>query len=141
MAIPGARERDGPGSNSCDICVFSAGREDNVIRMQIVERPGVKLFNLLKRAIRSHELRTFSLEKRGTKVVHIRSPGFMTWTSTEGIIACEIRTPRDEGKEWQFLSAVVGRLADRYPSGVESINIQLTAPPPEPKKKKRRARK
>jgi hypothetical protein len=109
-----------------------------MIRMQIVERPGTELFKVLKRAIRSHDLRTFSLEKHGTRVVHVRSPGYMNWTATEGIIACEIRTPRDKGKEWQMLSAMIGRLADRYPALVESVNIQLTAPPPVPVKKKRR---
>jgi hypothetical protein len=56
----------------------------------------------------------------------------------DGVIACEIRTPKDEGKEWQLLAAVLGRLADRFPAVVESINIQLVAPPPEPVKKKRR---
>ncbi len=109
-----------------------------MIRMQIVERPGAKLFSLLKRAIRAKELRTFTLEKHGTRVVHIRSPGHMLWTPAEGIIACEIRSPREPGKEWQFLTNLVGRLADRYPAVVESINIQLTAPPPEPVKRKRR---
>ena len=111
-----------------------------MIRMQIVERPGAKLFSLLKRAIRSKELRTFTLERHGTRVVHIRSPGHMSWTSAEGIIACEVRSPRDEGKEWQFLTNFVGRLADRYPQFVESINIQLTAPPPPPRPRKKRRR-
>jgi hypothetical protein len=109
-----------------------------MIRMQIVERPGVKLFNLLKRAMRSGDLRTFSLERRGTRVVHNRYPGFMSWTHAEGVIACEIRYPKKEDEEWQLLSAVVGRLAHRFPALVESVNIQLTAPPPPPVKKRRR---
>jgi hypothetical protein len=111
-----------------------------MIRLQIVERSGAKLFSTLKRAIRSKDLRTFSLEKGGNRVVHIRSPGFMNWVEVEGVIACEIKTPKDEGKEWQLLAAVIGRLADRFPAAVEGINIQLAAPPPEPKKRKRRRR-
>jgi len=111
-----------------------------MIRLQIVERPGSRLFSVLKKAIRSKDLRTFSLEKGGKRVVHIRSPGYMNWVEVDGLIACEIRTPRDEGKEWQLLTAVVGRLADRFPAAVESINIQLIAPPPEPVKKRRRRR-
>jgi hypothetical protein len=111
-----------------------------MVRMQIVERPGVKLFNLLKRAMRSGDLRTFSLERHGKRVIHVRSPGYMNWTSAEGIIACEIRSPRDEGKEWQFLSNVVGRLSDRFPDFVESINIQLAPRAVSPPKRKRRAR-
>ena len=109
-----------------------------MIRMQIVERPGAKLFSVLKKAIRSKDLRTFSLEKHGNRVVHVRSPGYMNWTYVEGILACEIRAPKDEGKEWQFVSNLIGRLADRYPALVEGINVQLEAPPPEPKKKRRR---
>ena len=111
-----------------------------MIRLQIVERPGTRLFSVLKKAIRSKDLRTFTLEKGGKRVVHIRSPGYMNWVEVEGVIACEIRTPKDEGKEWQLLTAVVGRLADRFPAAVESINIQLIAPPPEPVKKRRRKR-
>ena len=112
-----------------------------MIRMQIVERPGSDLYRLLKRAIRSKDLRTFSLEKGGARVLHVRSPGFMNWTSAQGIISCEIRSPKEAGKEWQLLTNVVGRLADRFPAVVESINIQLTAPPVEPVRKKRRKRK
>jgi hypothetical protein len=112
-----------------------------MIRMQIVGRSGVKLYSLLKRAIRSKELRTFSLERKGARVVHVRSPGFMTWADAQGVVACEIKSPHDEGKEWQLLTNVVGRLADRYPAVVESINIQLTAPAQEPKRKGRRRRR
>ena len=109
-----------------------------MIRLQIVERPGTRLFSVLKKAIRSKDLRTFSLERGGKRVVHIRSPGYMNWVEVDGLIACEIRTPKDKGKEWQLLTAVVGRLADRFPGAVESINIQLIAPPPEPVKKRRK---
>ena len=112
-----------------------------MIRLQIVERPGIRLFSLLKKSIRSRELRTFSLEKGGKRVVHVRSPGYMNWTEIEGVIACEIKSPKDEGKEWQLLSNVIGRLADRFPAEVESINIQLAAPPPEPRKRKRRKKR
>jgi hypothetical protein len=113
-----------------------------MIRLQVVERPGADLFRTLKRAIRSKDLRTFSLEKGGKRVVHIRSPGYMDWTSLEGMIACEIKArAKDQGKEWQLLAAVIGRLADRFPALVEGINIQLAAPPPEPAKRKRRKKR
>src|SRR5215468_4118240 len=108
-----------------------------MIRLQIVERPGAELYKLLKRAIRSKDLRTFSLEKHGTRVVHIRSPGYMKWTATDGLIACEIDSPKEPGKEWQLLSAVIGRFA----AFVDAINIQLDAPPPEKKKKRRKGKK
>ncbi|MGE5616304.1 MAG: hypothetical protein ACM3X5_05255 [Bacillota bacterium] len=109
-----------------------------MIRMQIVERPGADLFRVLKRAIRSKDLRTFSLEKHGMRVLHVRAPGYMAWSDADGVISCTLRSPREEGKEWQLLTNVVGRLADRFPAYVESINIQLTAPPPPPAKRKKR---
>jgi len=109
-----------------------------MIRLQIVERPGANLFRFLKHAMRSGELRTFSLEKRGSRVVHVRSPGYMKWEDMNGVLACEIRSPRDEGKEWQLLTAFVGRLVDRFPALVQGINIQVDAPPPEPVKKRRK---
>jgi len=109
-----------------------------MIRLQIVARPGVKLFNLIKRAIRSKDLRTFALERRGTRVVHVRAPGFMTWEPTEGgLIACQIRSPKDDNQEWQLLEKVVGRIAARFPSVVESVNIQLDLPPEEPPKRRK----
>jgi hypothetical protein len=113
-----------------------------MIRLQIVARPGVKLFNDIKRAIRTKDLRTFALERRGSRVVHVRAPGFMNWEPTAGgLIACEIRTPKDENQEWQLLEKVVGRLAARFPASVESVSIQLEAPPAEPVRKRRKARK
>lgn len=109
-----------------------------MIRLQIVERPESDLFRVLKRAMRSGDLRTFALEKGGTRVVHVRSPGYMKWEESAGVLACEIRTPREEGKEWQLLTNFIGRLVDRYPALVQGINIQVDAPPPEPAKKRRK---
>lgn len=111
-----------------------------MIRMQIVERPGMELYRVIKRAIRSKDLRTYALERHGTRVVHNRYPGFMKWTSVDGAIACEIRAPEADD-EWQLVSAVVGMLARRFPREAESIHVQLIAPPPEPAKKRRRRRK
>ena len=106
--------------------------------MQIVERPGANLFSVLKKAMRSGDLRTFSLQRHGKRVVHERYPGWMNWSVGAGAIACEIHSPKQEGTEWQILTAVVGRLAQRFPALVEGINIQLPAPEPEPRRKRRR---
>jgi hypothetical protein len=96
-----------------------------MIRLQIIERPGSKLFLVLKKAMRTGDLRTFSLRKRGWKVVHDRYPGWMNWSSGEGVISCEILSPKKPDSEWQILSALIGRLAQRYARSVESVNIQL----------------
>jgi hypothetical protein len=98
-----------------------------MIRLQIVERPGSSLFRLLKRAMRTGDLRTFSLQKRGRKVVHEKYPGWMNWSHGEGVISCTILSKKAGNAEWQILSALVGRLAQRYPDSVQSIHIQLPA--------------
>jgi hypothetical protein len=99
-----------------------------MIRVQILERPGAELFLTLKRAMRGGDLRTFSLEKRGRKVVHQRYSGWMNWSSGQGAITCEILSPRKPQGEWQFLGALVGRLADKFADRVESIHIQPSPP-------------
>jgi hypothetical protein len=99
-----------------------------VIRLLIVEKPGRALFKSLRDAMRSRALRTFSLRQRGRKVVHARHPGWMTWSHEDGVVTCEIKSPRKPGQEWQFLSAFVGRLADKFADRIESITVQL--PPP-----------
>lgn len=99
-----------------------------MIRLQIVERPGSKLFRVLSKAMRTGDLRTFSLEKRGRKVVHEKYPGWMNWSYGQGAITCEILSLKKGGAEWQILSALVGRLAQRYPGAVESMHIQFEAP-------------
>jgi len=100
-----------------------------VIRVQVVERPGTDLFAELKKAMRTGDLRTFSLQKRGRKVVHERYPGWLNWSYGQGAITCEVLSPRKRGAEWQLLSALVGRLAHKYADRVESVNIQLAQPP------------
>jgi hypothetical protein len=97
-----------------------------MIRMQIAEKGNRQLFRELKAAMRSGALRTFSLEKRGRKVVHARYPGWMNWSYRDGVVSCEVLSPRKPGHEWQFLSAFVGRLADRFPDRIESISIRFS---------------
>lgn len=99
-----------------------------MIRLRIVEAPGSKLYGALKSAMRSGELRTFSLQKRGRKVVHQRYPGWMNWSHKGDVITCEVLSPRKPGTEWQFLSAFVGRLADRFSDSIESISIEFPGP-------------
>jgi hypothetical protein len=112
-----------------------------MIRVQILERPGTELFATLRRAMRGGALRTFSLAKRGTRVVHQRYPGWMNWSHAQGAITCEILSPHKREGEWQVLSAFVGRLADKFADRVESIHIQPSPPASAPaKRKKKRSR-
>ena len=46
-------------------------------------------------------------------------------SSPYGMINCEVISPRKPGREWQFFSALLGRLADRYAGDILGINIQF----------------
>jgi hypothetical protein len=98
-----------------------------LIRLQIVEQHGTNLYKTLVEAMRSGKLRTFSVTKRGRRVTHTKSdyPGWMNWSYAEGVIVCEVLSPRKPGSEWKLLSALVGRLADKYADRIHSISIQF----------------
>ena len=117
-----------------------------MIRFQIIERAGVNLHKTLVDAMRAGELRTFEASKRGRRIQHknILYPGWMNWSVHDGMINCEVISPRKPGREWQLFSAFLGRLADRYADQIIGINIQFPATPSEtgkaPVKKRRRTR-
>ncbi len=98
-----------------------------MIRIQIIERPGADLFRTMLNAMRSGTLRTFFTRKRGRQVFHTSqsTPGWMNWTTHDGIILCEVLSPRKPGQEWKFFDAFLGRLADRFATQIHSINIQF----------------
>ena len=111
-----------------------------MVRLQIVEREGAELHKTLLEAIRSRELRTFVLKRRGRRVEHVRYPGWMNWTHRGGILDCEVLSPRKPGSEWQLLGALVGRLAHRYAGAVQSITIQFPGAEPAAAARRRRRR-
>lgn len=114
-----------------------------MIRLQIVEQPGVRLYRSLIRAMRSGELRTFIVARRGRKVTH-RNPsysGWINWSSAGGVISCEILSPRKAGTEWRLLSALIGRLADKYAEQVHGISIQFPDATGTKKRPKRRRKR
>ena len=101
-----------------------------MIRLQVVERHGANLYRSLVRAMRSGELRTFNVARRGRKVTHANPSytGWINWSTSGGVITCEVLSPRKPGTEWRLLSALIGRLADKYADQVHSINVQFPAP-------------
>jgi hypothetical protein len=96
-----------------------------MIRFQIIERPGAELQKTLVDAMRAGELRTFIALKRGRKIEHASKPGWMKWTSLDGVLQCEVISPQKPGLEWQLFSAFLGRLADRYADRILAINVQF----------------
>lgn len=98
-----------------------------MIRFQIIECAGANLYKTLVDAMRSGDLRTFEATRRGRRIQHknLSYPGWMNWSVHDGMINCEVISPRKPGREWQFFSAFIGRLADRYADDVVAINIQF----------------
>ena len=105
-----------------------------MIRFQIIERAGANLHKTLVDAMRAGELRTFKATRRGRRIQHknLSYPGWMNWTVHDGMINCEVISPRKPGREWQFFSAFLGRLADRYTGDIVGINIQFPGSTGEP---------
>jgi hypothetical protein len=116
-----------------------------MIRFQIIERTGADLYHVLLAAMRSKELRTFVVTRRGRKVQHVSKSyhGWMNWSVSHGVIGCEVISPQKPGGEWQLFSAFLGRLADRYADRIAAINVQFPQglAPPAPARKRRRTRR
>jgi hypothetical protein len=116
-----------------------------MIRLEIVERKGAKLHKRLIEAMRSGDLRTFTVADRGKKVTHIRHPGQLRWSASDGLIVGTLRGTKSENG-WRLLGAFVGRLADKYADRVDSISIRFVeaasraASGKRPARKKRAAR-
>lgn len=116
-----------------------------MIRLQLVERHGVNLYRALIDAMRSGDLRTFTVTRYGRKVTH-RNPnysGWINWSYAGGVVSCEVLSPRKPGTEWRLVSALVGRLADKFADQVHSISIQFPdamALKNRPKRRPRRGR-
>ena len=100
-----------------------------MIRFQIIERTGANLQKTLVDAMRAGELRTFEATRRGRRIQHknVLYPGWMNWSVHDGMINCEVVSPYKPGREWQFFSAFLGRLADRYADQIVGINVQFPA--------------
>jgi hypothetical protein len=114
-----------------------------MIRFQVMERDQAHLYETLVKAMRDGELRTFRVKDRGRRVVHVRYPGKITWTHSQGVIDATVVSPKRYGNEWQIFSALMGRLAQRYAAGISGIIVQFPeeAEPSGRRRRKRAARR
>ena len=102
-----------------------------MILLQIIEKPGIKLHKKLVEAMRSGELKTLIVQKKGQKITHT-NPGYPGWiniSSSKGSINCEVLSPNKPGEEWKIFSAFVGRLCHKYSDEIHSINVQFMKAP------------
>lgn len=109
-----------------------------MIRFQVMERDQAHLYQTLVKAMRDGELRTFRVENRGRRVVHVRYPGRIVWSHSPGVIDGTVVSPKKDGNEWQIFSALMGRLAQRYAASISGIIVQF---PEETEPSGRRSRK
>jgi hypothetical protein len=100
-----------------------------MIRFQIVEHYGAGLHRKLLDYMRSGELQTFYSTKRGRKISHVKYPGWINWSNSDGAITCEVLSPRKPNEEWQLMHAFLGRLAARFAPSIIAINIQFPMDP------------
>ncbi len=96
-----------------------------MIRLQIVEHYGAGLHRKLLDYMRSGSLQTFSSSKRGRKISHVKYPGWINWSNSDGAITCEVLSPRKPNEEWQLMHAFLGRLAARFAPSIIAINVQF----------------
>jgi hypothetical protein len=96
-----------------------------MIRFQVMERDQAHLYQTLVKAMREGELRTFRVENRGRRVVHVRYPGRIVWSHSPGVIDGTVMSPKKDGNEWQIFSALMGRLAQRYAGSISGIIVQF----------------
>jgi hypothetical protein len=55
----------------------------------------------------------------------VKYPGWINWSNSEGVITCEVLSPRKPDNEWQLMHAFLGRLAARFAPQIVAINIQF----------------
>jgi len=96
-----------------------------MIRLEIIERRGAHLHKALVGAMRKGDLRTFSVKDRGRTVTHVRYPGRMKWSSSEGVIVGDLRGPHSSENPWQLLGALLGRLAHKYADRIANVSLQF----------------
>jgi len=101
-----------------------------MIRFQIIERTDANLHKTLVDAMRAGELRTFEATRRGRRIQHknLSYPGWMNWSVADGVINCEVISPRKPGREWQLFSAFLGRLADRMRTKTSQLMFNFPTP-------------
>jgi hypothetical protein len=109
-----------------------------MIRFQVMERDQAHLYQTLVKAMRDGDLRTFRVEDRGRRVVHVRHPGKITWTHAQGVIDATVVSPKRFGNEWQIFSALLGRLAQRYAGSISGIIVQFPEEPEPPRRRRRK---
>lgn len=102
-----------------------------MVHLQIISRDGSDVQAELRAAIQEQRMTTFEIEgiRGGMRLRHKRFKGEVHFLPTRaGAPALLSVRSKLANEEWQLLSALIGRLADRFRSQIVSINMQLEPP-------------
>jgi hypothetical protein len=113
-----------------------------MVHMQILSRNAQDVQAELRSAIEEKRMTTFEIEgiRGGLRLRHKRFRGEVRFLRSgragPALVSVQSRLPNEE---WQLLSALIGRLADRFKNQIAGINIQLESDePPKMRGRKRR---
>jgi len=111
-----------------------------LVHLQIISRNAADVQAELRTAIEEQHMTTFEIEglRGGLRLRHKRFRGEVWFLPSGGsgpaLVTVRSRLPNEE---WQLLTALIGRLADRFKNQIAGINIQLeSGEVPKPKRRK-----
>lgn len=114
-----------------------------MIHLQIISRDSADVQAELRAAIEEQRMTTFEIEglRGGLRLRHKRFAGEVRFRR-DGPAGPELVSVKSRlaSEEWQLLSALIGRLSDRFRGQIAAINIQLEADEPAKKPRRRKAR-
>ena len=110
-----------------------------MIRIQVVPRPGVDAWALLRAKV-LHEAATWYWGDRAKKRLrHIQSDGYIAVRHARGVVIAEV-VPKDRRDLFYLAEKFMGRLVAWFEDELAAINVQLLAPP-EAKSRRRPSRR
>ena len=111
-----------------------------MVHLQIISRGDADIQAEIRSAIEEERMKTFEIVRLrgGLRLRHKRFRGEVHFIKSEGPLLITVRSSKG-ADEWQLLSALIGRLADRFRDQISSINISFEVKAA-PKKKSRKGR-
>ncbi len=97
-----------------------------MVHLQLISRAGEDLRAVIREAIEEGHIKSFEIARirGGLRIQHKKFQGEIRFEPTDGPLLVTVRC-RDRTKEWQLLSAFLGRVADHFKDEVIAINMQF----------------
>jgi hypothetical protein len=110
-----------------------------MVHLQIISRNDADVQGVLRAAIEEGSMKTFEIARirGGLRLRHKRFRGEVRFARSDGPLLVTVRSPKSVD-EWQLLTALIGRLADRFRDQISSISLHFEAPAAVAKKRGKR---